>query len=99
MLRTMMNSVFYDDLVVQSPENCNKEMSNARLNCQSLHAKFDYIQLVVDKFVNNNCALPVMYLQTSWCSSDTDLFLYIIPGCHNLHWALYFQAWQYLATI
>ena len=27
------------------------------LNCQGLQAKFDYIKLLIDKFVHNNCLL------------------------------------------
>ena len=32
-----------DDLVIQSRENCENGLSIVSLNCQSLHAKFDYI--------------------------------------------------------
>ena len=45
-----------DDLVIRSRENCENGLSIVSLNCQSLHAKFDYIRLLIDKFVNNNCA-------------------------------------------
>ena len=54
------------------------------LNCQSLHAKFDYIRLLVDKFAANNCPLQVLCLQESWFSSDTDLSPYRIPGYHMI---------------
>ena len=46
-----------DDLVIQSRENCKNGLSIVSLNCQSLHAKFDYIRVLIDKFANNNCAL------------------------------------------
>ena len=57
-----------DDLVIQSRENCEYGLSIVSLNCQSLHAKFDYIRLLIDKFANNNCALQVLCLQESWFS-------------------------------
>ena len=73
-----------DDLVIQSRENCENGLSIVSLNCQSLHAKFDYIRLLIDKFANNNCALQVLCLQESWFSSETDLSPYIIPGYHMI---------------
>ena len=69
-----------DDLVIQSRENCKNGLSIVSLNCQSLHAKSNYIRLLIDKFANNNCALQVLCLQESWFSSETDLSPYIIPG-------------------
>ena len=51
-------------------------------DCQSLHAKFDYIKLLIDKFVHNKCHLQVICLPGTWISSETDLSPYIIPGYH-----------------
>ena len=73
-----------NDLVIQSRENCQNGMSIVSLNCQSLHAKFDYIRLLIDKVANNNCVLPVLCLQESWFSCETDLSPYIIPGYHMI---------------
>ena len=56
-------------------------MNILSMNCQSLHAKFDYVRLLIDKFKNNS-ALQVVCLQESWFSADTDLSLYMIPGYH-----------------
>ena len=36
-----------DDLLLQSMENCKYGLNILRLNCQSLHAKFDYIRLLM----------------------------------------------------
>ena len=52
------------------------------LNFQSLHAKFDHIKVLVDKFSNNNTPIQVLCLQESWFSTNTDLSLYKIPGYH-----------------
>ena len=77
-----------DDLLIQARKNCKHGLSIVSLNCQSLHAKFDYIQLLIDKIANNNCALQVLCLQESWFSSKTDLSLYIMPGYHMISTAL-----------
>ena len=71
-----------DDELFQQRVNCKNGLSILSLNCQSLHAKFDYIKLLIDKFVHNNCSLQVVCLQETWISSGTDLSPYIIPGYH-----------------
>ena len=83
-IRCSPYSISSDDLVIQSRENCENGLSIVSMNCQSLHAKFDYIRLLIDKFANNNCALQVLCLQESWFSSETDLSPYIIPGYHMI---------------
>ena len=71
-----------DDELIESRMNFTTSMNILSMNCQSLHAKFDYVRLLIDKFKNNNCALQVVCLQESWFSADTDLSLYMIPGYH-----------------
>ena len=71
-----------DDELFQQRVNCKNGLSILSLNCQSLHSKFDYIKLLIDKFVHNNCPLQVVCLQETWISSGTDLSPYIIPGYH-----------------
>ena len=71
-----------DDELFQQRVNCKNGLSILSLNCQSLHAKFDYIKLLIDKFVHNNCPLQVVCPQETWISSGTDLSPYIIPGYH-----------------
>ena len=44
-----------DDLLLQSMENCKYGLNILRLNCQSLHANFDYIRLLIDKFIQKDC--------------------------------------------
>ena len=48
-----------DDLLLQSREN-RKRLSIVSLNCQKLHAKFDYIRLLIDKFMKNDCPLQAI---------------------------------------
>ena len=64
---------FSDDELFQQCVNCKNGLSILSLNCQSLHAKFDYIKLLIEKFVHNNCSLQVLCLQETWISSGTDL--------------------------
>ena len=40
-----------DDLLPQAMENRKYGLNILSLNCQSLHAKFDYIRLLIDKFM------------------------------------------------
>ena len=73
-----------DNLLFQSRENRKLGLSIVSLNCQSLHAKFDYIQLLIDKFMKNDCPLQAMCLQKIWFPPETDQSLYIIPGYHMI---------------
>ena len=71
-----------DDELIESRMNFTTSMNILSMNCQSLHAKFDYVRLLIDKFKDNNCALQFVCLQESWFSADTDLSQYMIPGYH-----------------
>ena len=73
---------FSDDNLLQSSIHTSNGLSILSLNCQSLHAKFDYIKLLTEKFAASNCPLQVLCLQESWFSSETDLSSYVIPGYH-----------------
>ena len=73
-----------DDLLLQSMENRKYGLNILSLNCQSLHAKFDYIRLLIDKFMQKDCPLQAICLQETWFSSETDLSLYSIPGYHMI---------------
>ena len=73
-----------DDLLLQFMENRKYGLNILSLNCQSLHAKFDYIRLLIDKFMQKDCPLQAICLQETWFSSETDLSLYSIPGYHMI---------------
>ena len=55
------------------------------LNCQSLHAKFDYIKLLSQNFMSDNCPLHVICLQETRFAFDTDLSRYKMPGYHVIN--------------
>ena len=57
---------FGDDELINSNVYDKYTFSIVSLNCQSLHAKFDYIKVLVDKFINNNAPTQVLCLQESW---------------------------------
>ena len=48
---------FGDDELINSNVHDKYTFSIVSLNCQSLHAKFDYIKVLVDKFMNNNAPI------------------------------------------
>ena len=75
---------FSDDDLLQSSIHTSNGLSILSLNCQSLHAKFDYIKLLTEKFAASNCPLQVLCLQESWFSSETDLSSYVIPRYHTI---------------
>ena len=52
------------------------------LNCQSLHAKFSQIKLLVDTFAENGTPIQVLCLQETWFenSDNIDLGLYHIDN-------------------
>ena len=54
------------------------------LNCQSLHAKFSQIELLVDTFTENNTPIQVLCLQETWFENSEliDLGLYQIENYH-----------------
>ena len=82
-LNIIQHSPYYsDDELIQSRMYHNNGLSILSLNCQSLHAKFEYIKLLLDKFSCNNCPLQVICLQETWFTANTDLSPYIIPGYH-----------------
>ena len=82
-LNIIQHSPYYrDDELIKSRMYHNNGLSILSLNCQSLHAKFEYIKLLLDKFSCNNCPLQVICLQETWFTANTDLSPYIIPGYH-----------------
>ena len=58
-----------DDELIESRINYTTSMNILSMNCQSIHAKFDYVRLLIDKFKNKKCALQVVCLQESWFSA------------------------------
>ena len=74
-----------DEELIQSRIRVMNGLNILSLNCQSLHAKFDYIKLLTEKFMSKNCPLQVICLQETWFTSNTDLSLYEMPGYHMIN--------------
>lgn len=55
------------------------------LNCQSLNAKFDQLQILLYILISASCDLHVLCLQESWLNSDSDTSLLQIDGYEMLH--------------
>ena len=53
---------FGDDELINSNVHDKYNFSIVSLNCRSLHAKFDYIKVFVDKCINNNAPIQVLCL-------------------------------------
>ena len=53
------------------------------LNCQSLAAKFDQLQIYINTYNDCHCRLSAICLQETWLSADSDLSLFQIEG-YNL---------------
>ena len=64
-----------DEELIQYRIHVKNGLSLLNLNCQSPHANFDYIKLLM----SDNCPLHVICLQETWFPSDTDLSLNEIP--------------------
>ena len=54
------------------------------LNCQSLHAKFPQIKVLMDTFTENKTPTQMLCLQETWLkhSENNDLGLYHIDNYH-----------------
>ena len=77
------SSKYYSDGNFMSKLNTNS-CAIMSLNCQSLHAKFSQIILLVDTFAENNTPIQVICLQETWFENSEliDLGLYQIENYH-----------------
>ena len=76
-------SKYYNEGDFMSKLNTNS-CAIMSLNCQSLHAKFSQIKLLVDTFAENNTPIQVLCLQETWFENSEliDLGLYQIENYH-----------------
>ena len=77
-----------DDLLLQSMENRKYGLNILSLNCQSLHAKFDYIRLLIDKFMQKDCPLQAMFARNLVFFGNGSIPLFNPRVSYDLHWAL-----------
>ena len=50
------------------------------LNCQSIHSKFDSLQILVEDLKQHDCVISAICLQETWLDDDSELSYYNIPG-------------------
>ena len=74
-------SSYYDD---DSLNNLFKDKENSfcilSLNCQSINAKFDQLNIKVQQLKSNGYEFSAICLQETWLSSDSDTSLFKIDG-------------------
>ena len=77
----MQISSYYDD---DSLNNLFKDKVNSfsilSLNCQSINAKFDQLNIKVQQLKSNGYKFSAICLQETWLSSDSDTSLFKIDG-------------------
>ena len=76
-LNIMQISSYYDD---DSLNNLFKDTENSfsilSLNCQSINAKFDQLNIKVQQLKSNGYEFSAICLQETWLSSDSDTSLF-----------------------
>jgi len=58
----------------------SKVMKVLSLNCQSLNAKFDLLQIFLEQCNTQESQIDIICLQETWFTADCDISLYKIPG-------------------
>ena len=81
--KSIQPSKYYSEDVFMEKSDSNSCIIMS-LNCQSLHAKFSQIKLLVDTFSENGTPIQVLCLQETWFenSDNIDLGLYHIDNYH-----------------
>ena len=71
-------SSYYDD---DSLNNLFKDKGNSfcilSLNCQSINAKFDQLNIKIQQLKSNGYEFSAICLQEAWLSSDSDTSLFL----------------------
>ena len=81
--KSIQPSMYYSEDGFMAKSNINSCII-MNLDCQSLHAKFSRIKLLVDTFAENETPIQVLCLQETWFenSNNIDLGLYHIDNYH-----------------
>ena len=82
-LEVIEHSPYYSDADFQSLLKLNNTLSIMSLNSQSINAKFDEVQLFIDR-INTSGSLGILGLQESWTDINEDISLFELPG-YTLH--------------
>ena len=74
----------YSEADFQNVLMLNNTLSIMSLNCQSVNAKFDEVQLFIDR-INKSGSLGILCLQESWTYINEDISLFELPGYTLYH--------------
>ena len=76
----MPSPYFNDETLISSLKTKSQNFSIYSLNCQSLKAKINQIELKIEYLRENGVEFSVICLQETWLSDDSDTFLLQIDG-------------------
>ena len=80
----VFNCVYYETFVqmvhVHSAQHSQHLFPILSLNCQSLNAKFDQLQIFINYLKTHGFCFSAICLQETWMDNDSDLSLFQIPG-------------------
>ena len=71
---------FTDEELINKIKNKQNTFVVLSLNCQSLNAKMDQINMKLENFRNNSCEIGAICLQETWLSNDSNISLLQIDG-------------------
>ena len=77
-------SPYYSEADFQNVLKLNNTLSIMSVNCQSINAKFDEVQLFIDK-INKSGSLGILCLQESWTDINEDISPFELPGYTLYH--------------
>ena len=83
-IEVIVHSPYYPEADFQNVLKLNNTLSIMSLNCQSINAKFDEIQLFIDR-INTSGSLGILCLQESWTNINKDISLFELPGYTLYH--------------
>ena len=83
-IEVIEHSPYYSEADFQNVLKLNNTFIIMSLNCQSINAKFDKIQLFNDR-INKSGSLGMLCLQESWIDMNEDISLFELPGYTLYH--------------
>ena len=83
-IEVIEHSPYYSEADFQNVLKLNNTLSIMSLNCQSINAKFDEVQLFIDR-INKSGSLGILCLQESWTDINDDISLFELPGYTLYH--------------
>ena len=83
-IEVIEHSPYYSEADFENVLKLNSTLSIMSLNCQSVNAKFDEVQVFIDR-INKSGSLGMLCLQESWTDINEDISLFELPGYTLYH--------------